>query len=79
MYDRKSLGSIRLRLELKWTRGPRDALLSYLPKKMSGISKRLDSPTTVKCPDAKSFHNVALTVYGADVPGRFSNKLKNAG
>mmetsp|Transcript_33231 Transcript_33231/g.71817 ORF Transcript_33231/g.71817 Transcript_33231/m.71817 type:complete len:1016 (-) Transcript_33231:462-3509(-) len=85
VYNENRLGSIRLRLRLDWTGGgERAALLSYLPKRnlLSDIQKRtakyLKDPVTVECPDAKSFHNVALTVYGKDMPGRFTNDMKDA-
>mmetsp|Transcript_5729 Transcript_5729/g.10317 ORF Transcript_5729/g.10317 Transcript_5729/m.10317 type:complete len:902 (+) Transcript_5729:157-2862(+) len=82
VYKRKRLGSIRLRLQLNWTQhGERAALLSYFPKNLSDVTKRMKSPknpVTVVCPDAKSFYNVALTVYGKDVPGRYSKSAKKA-
>jgi len=85
VYNENRLGSIRLRLRLDWTGGgERAALLSYLPKRnlLSDIQKRtakyLKDPVTVECPDAKSFHNVALTVYGKDMPGRYNNDMKDA-
>lgn len=83
VYYRKKLGSVRLRLELHWTAGERAALLSYLPKYTSDVTKRLtNSPlkpaATVVCPDAKSFATVGFTVYGEDVPGKYSAHIKNA-
>jgi len=81
VYNGNSLGSIRLRLQLNWTNGERAALLSYFPRSLSDIKKRTKSPkdpVTVVCPDAKSFYNVALTVYGKDMPGRFTNDMKDA-
>jgi len=82
-YYRRKLGCVRLRLELHWTAGERAALLSYIPKSPSVITRRitnrpLEPTTTIKCPDAKSFASVALTVYGEDVPGKYSAHIKNA-
>lgn len=82
-YYRKKLGSVRLRLELHWTAGERAALLSYIPKSPSVLTRRmtnrpLEPNTTIKCPDAKSFASVALTVYGEDIPGKYSAHIKNA-
>ncbi|KAL7493243.1 hypothetical protein ACHAWT_003085 [Skeletonema menzelii] len=82
-YYRKKLGCVRLRLELHWTAGERAALLSYIPKSPSVITRRmttrqLEPTTTITCPDAKSFTSVALTIYGEDVPGKYSTHIKNA-
>ena len=71
-------GFIRLRLELNW-KSERAALLTYLPRNVSDITKRMKAPrepVTVVCPDAKSFCNVATTVYGVDVPGRYNKSMQ---
>lgn len=83
VYYRKRLGSVRLRLELHWSAGERAALLSYLPRSPSCITKRLttrplEPTTTLICPDSKSFTGVGFTVYGEDVPGKYSAHIKNA-
>jgi len=82
-YYRKKLGCVRLRLELHWTAGERAALLSYIPKSPSVLRRRisngpLEPNTTITCPDAKSFASVVLTVYGEDIPGKYSAHIKNA-
>lgn len=82
-YYRRKLGSIRLRLELHWTAGERAALLSYIPTSPSVITRRitnqpLEPATTIVCPDSKSFESVGFTVYGEDVPGKYSAHIKNA-
>ena len=82
-YYRRKLGSIRLRLELHWTAGERAALLSYIPTSSSVITRRITNrplapTTTIVCPDSKSFASVGFTVYGEDVPGKYSAHIKNA-
>jgi len=82
-YYRRQLGSIRLRLEMHWRAGERAALLSYIPKSLSVVTRRitnqpLEPTTTIVCPDAKSFRSVGFTVYGEDVPGKYSAHIKNA-
>ena len=76
-------GCIRLRLQFNWKNGERSALLSYLPKSPADITKRLkktrpEPKTRVFCPDAKSFQNVCLTIYGQDIPGKFHGNLTAA-
>jgi len=56
-------------------------LLSYLPRNLSNIRRQIESPknpVTVLCPDAKSFYNVALTVYGKDIPGLYNIDMQTA-
>ena len=82
-YYRKKLGCVRLRLELHWTAGERAALLSYIPKSPSVITRRmatrqLEPTTTITCPDATSFTSIALTIYGEDVPGKYTTQYRNA-
>ena len=82
IYSKEKLGSIHLRLSLDWKQGgERAALLSYFPARISDIAKRRKSPpkpVTVLCPDSKTFRNVALTVYGNDIPGKRNAKLRVA-
>lgn len=79
VYNRNQLGFIRLRFKLEWNDdGARAALLSYLPTP-DHIKKRMKNEVaavTVKCPDSKSFYNVAHTVYGKDIPGCYSNSIR---
>jgi len=67
-YSNRERGVIRLRFSLDWI-SSRDAVLSYLPFKQF----KNKSIVTVKCEDKKSFRNVAITVHGQHLPGRFSN------
>lgn len=83
IYNRKRLGCVRLRVQVNWTRGERSALLSYLPKSLAEITRRLkkeppDPLTLISCPDAKSFLNVCRTMYGKDTPGKYNAELKTA-
>ena len=69
VYTKTKLGSIRVRLQLHWKEGAqRAALLSYFPRNLKFVKKRKkawpNDPVTVACPDAKSFQNIALTIYG---------------
>lgn len=82
VYKRKGVGNIRVRLQLSWTKGERAAMLSYLPTSLSSVTKHTKhprDPVTVVCPDVKSFHNITLTVYGKDMPGRFTMNMQKAG
>ena len=83
VYNRKKLGSVRLRLQLNWTEeGKRAALLAYLPNNILDITKRTKlhnlNPMTVECPDVKSFQNVAVTVYGQDPGIKYKTTTKDA-
>lgn len=79
VYNRSQLGFIRLRFRLEWNKGgERAALLSYLPSP-DDLKKRMKNDltaVTVKCPDPKSFYNIAHTVYGKDIPGKYSNSIR---
>jgi len=81
VYSRRPRGSIRLRFTLRWNR-ERDCVLSYLPKKVRFTPPQRSKPNldvTVKCADQKAFHNIAITVHGAHLPGKFTpGKLKAA-
>jgi C2 domain len=72
VYSRESRGCIRLRLSLEY-HSERDALLSYIPKKIPATKlERPDDDVTVLCGDEKAFRNIATTVHGIHMPGRFS-------
>jgi len=70
-----------LRLTLNW-HSERDALLSYLPDTLRIPLPQHSSPnykTTVMCSDQKAFRNIAITVHGAHLPGRFTfNQMRAA-
>jgi hypothetical protein len=74
VYSRRKRGSIRLRFTLDW-KDERSALLSYLPKTLpTPKTMKPNTDCTVVCCDEKAFRNVAITVHGAHLPGRFSPK-----
>jgi len=72
-YDRRKRGVIRLRFSLHWF-SERAAVLSYFkgPKSMLKSNPLLGGYPTIPCADPKTFRNVAFTVYGADLPGKYS-------
>jgi C2 domain len=74
VYSRRKRGAIRLRFSLKW-KSERDALLSYIPRKLNIPLPQNSTPNydvTVRCSDPKAFRNIAITVHGAHLPGRFT-------
>ena len=81
VYSRRKRGALRLRLTLNW-HSERDALLSYLPDTLRIPLPQHSTPnykTTVMCSDQKAFRNIAITVHGAHLPGRFTfNQMRAA-
>lgn len=81
VYSRRKRGAVRLRFTLNWT-SERDALLSYIPKSLRIPLPQHSKPnfeTTVMCSDQKAFRNIAITVHGAHLPGRFTfNQMRAA-
>lgn len=74
VYTRRRRGAIRLRFTVRW-KTERSALLSYLPRTLKiplPQHSRPDFSTTVLCTDQKAFRNIAITVHGAHLPGRFT-------
>jgi hypothetical protein len=80
VYDRQPRGVVRLRFRLTWTR-QRDAIISYLPSKLSELCANIDEPSdlvTIPCADTKSIRNVAFAVHGEDLPGKYSKSAFRA-
>jgi C2 domain len=81
VYSRRRRGAVRIRFTLNWT-SERDALLSYIPKTFRIPLPQHSKPnfeTTVMCSDQKAFRNIAITVHGAHLPGRFTfNQMRAA-
>mmetsp|Transcript_9644 Transcript_9644/g.9302 ORF Transcript_9644/g.9302 Transcript_9644/m.9302 type:complete len:1015 (-) Transcript_9644:165-3209(-) len=77
-YSKKGRGAIRLRFTVQFE-SERAAIMSYIPSpsQIKSIIK-CQTVTTVKCADKKSFRNVAYTVHGKSLPGRFSSKIQRA-
>jgi hypothetical protein len=74
VYSRRRRGAVRLRFTLNWNT-EKDALLSYLPKSLKIPLPQNSKPRTgitVACADEKAFRNVAITIHGAHIPGRFT-------
>jgi X-X-X-Leu-X-X-Gly heptad repeat protein len=74
VYSKRRRGAIRLRFTLDWN-SERAALLSYIPKKIRiplPQNSKPNTDTTVLCADPKAFRNIAITVHGAHLPGRFT-------
>ena len=81
VYSRRKRGAIRLRFTLNWY-SEREALLSYIPKSFKIPLPQNTKPnfnTTVNCSDKKAFRNIAITVHGAHLPGRFTFHQMRAG
>ncbi|KAG7338763.1 C2 domain containing protein [Nitzschia inconspicua] len=78
VYSRVPRGSLRLRFSLEW-HSERAALLSYIPRTIRPPTKhRPKDDVTVLCADEKAFRNIAMTVHGVDMPGKFSPQLFKA-
>ena len=74
VYSRRRRGAVRLRFSITW-KNERDALLSYLPKRIKIPLPQNSKPNldvTVMCADQKAFRNIAITVHGAHLPGKFT-------
>uniref|UniRef100_A0A7S3PCB1 C2 domain-containing protein n=1 Tax=Amphora coffeiformis TaxID=265554 RepID=A0A7S3PCB1_9STRA len=73
-FARKKRGAIRLRFTLNWN-NEREALLSYIPSKINIPLPQHSKPNldvTIPCGDPKAFRNIALTVHGSHMQGRFT-------
>jgi hypothetical protein len=74
VYSKRKRGAIRLRFSLAW-KTERDALLSYIPKRVRiplPQNSRPNLDVVVLCSDQKAFRNIAITVHGANLPGKFT-------
>ena len=78
MYSTKTRGAIRLRFRLEFD-SDRAAVMSYIPGKdaMKSIMK-CDAVTTIRCADKKAFRNLAYTLHGKHLPGRYSSLIQRA-
>ena len=77
IYDRRPRGVIRLRFSLHWF-SERAAVWSYLKNPRSLVETPFGNVPSVLCGDPKTFRNVALTVHGQDLPGKFTRKAFQA-
>jgi hypothetical protein len=78
IYDRRPRGVVRLRFSLHWF-SERAAVCSYFrtPRITSTASLCADVPS-IPCGDPKTFRNIAVTVHGQDLPGKYSRKAFQA-
>ena len=76
VYDKRKRGVVRVRFSIHWF-NERAAATSYLKPARSLLDScpLVDGQPTIPCADPKTFRNVAVTVYGQDLPGKYS---KNA-
>jgi len=80
VYDRSPRGAVRLRFRLKENEN-RAFLLSYIPLNMKQMKQIMDKSidnVTIPCADSKTIHNVAYTIYGKDLPGKYSKSAFRA-
>jgi C2 domain len=75
VFVREQHGAVRLRLHLMW-HTERDAIMSYIPRTKPEF--RPQEKVNVACLDEQSFRNVAHTVHGVHMPGKFSAILLKA-
>lgn len=77
VFTREPQGSIRVRLHLEWT-SERSAVMSYLPKSFGGTvnwQKQANTKNTINCVDDRAARNVAHTLHGIHMPGKFDMTL----
>jgi hypothetical protein len=77
VYDRRPRGVIRLRFSLHWF-SERAAVWSYLKNPRSLVDTPFGNVPSILCGDPKTFRNVAITVHGQDLPGKFTRKAFQA-
>ena len=75
VFTREQHGAVRVRLHLLW-HIERNAVMSYIPKTRPEF--RPQEKVNVACLDEQSFRNVAHTVHGLHIPGKFSITLLKA-
>lgn len=73
VYDKRKRGVIRLRFSLHWF-NERAAVLSYFRsvRTLCDSTPLVEGQPTIPCADPKTFRNVAVTVFGQDLPGKYS-------
>jgi hypothetical protein len=79
VYDRRKRGVIRLRFSLHWF-NQRAAVTSYLKavRNLDESCPLVEGQPSIPCADPKTFRNVAITVYGQDLPGKYSRNAFRA-
>lgn len=71
LYTRRGRGTIQLRFKLEWE-DEKAAVLSYLPPNLNA------NPVSVPCGDKVALRNVARTVHGVDMHGKWSRPIMKA-
>ncbi|KAL7580121.1 hypothetical protein ACA910_012880 [Epithemia clementina (nom. ined.)] len=73
VYDKQKRGVLRLRFSLHWFT-ERGAVLSYFysPRSLDPSAPLVQGSPTIPCADPKTFRNVAVTIHGSDLPGKYS-------
>lgn len=79
VYDKRKRGVIRIRFSLHWF-NERAAVISYFKsvKSLADTSPLVEGQPAIPCADPKTFRNVAVTVYGQDLPGKYSRNAFRA-
>ncbi|VEU38962.1 unnamed protein product [Pseudo-nitzschia multistriata] len=83
VFSRDPRGSVRVRLHLTWN-SERSAVLSYLPRGLPGgttgsqLSNKPNTRFTINCVDDRAARNVAHTIHGVHMPGKFDPVLVKA-
>ena len=79
VYDKRKRGVIRIRFSLHWF-SERAAVLSYFKSVTSLVEScpLVEGQPAIPCADPKTFRNVAVTVYGQDLPGKYSRNAFRA-
>lgn len=75
VFSRQQQGAIRVRVHLVWN-SERSAVMSYLPKNRIRFKPQED--VNISCLDDRAFRNIAHTVHGIHMPGKFSMTLLKA-
>lgn len=73
VYDKRKRGVIRIRFSVHWF-SERAVVLSYLKgvQTIDDNNPLVNGMPTIPCADPRAFRNVAFTVHGQDLPGKYS-------
>jgi hypothetical protein len=79
VYDRRRRGVVRLRFSLHWF-SERGAILSYFnqPRSLVQACPLVSGSPVIPCAEPRTFRNLALTVHGQDLPGKYSRSAFRA-
>lgn len=73
VYDKRKRGVVRIRFSVHWF-SEQAVVLSYLKgvQTIDDNNPLVDGMPTIPCADPRAFRNVAFTVHGQDLPGKYS-------